>query len=194
MVSVQWPCTQTLVRTRRPQCPRRRRKTGQVASPVFLSIPFPLPCRVYADGSAWAASAGAPLHLANVDPPQPSRRRSWVPPRSFRPVRPTAFHDATKAKLGRPPPRFFSGLFSPSRLGCADARPGLRERCYTTAPTASPCRAPARDAVYYCLGMKWRCRRQGLNPFDYLKDLLTRLPSAKKTEIQQFIPTSCAKA
>jgi hypothetical protein len=31
-------------------------------------------------------------------------------------------------------------------------------------------------------------RRHGVNPFDYLKDLLTHLPGAKFTEIQQFTP------
>ena len=38
------------------------------------------------------------------------------------------------------------------------------------------------------------CRRQGLNPFDYLKDLFTRLPSAKITEIKQFTPAAWARA
>jgi hypothetical protein len=38
------------------------------------------------------------------------------------------------------------------------------------------------------------CRRHGLNPFDYLKDLFTRLPAAKITEIEQFTPAAWAKA
>jgi hypothetical protein len=38
------------------------------------------------------------------------------------------------------------------------------------------------------------CRRHGLNPFDYLKDLFTRLPSAKITEIKQFTPAAWARA
>jgi hypothetical protein len=38
------------------------------------------------------------------------------------------------------------------------------------------------------------CRRRGLNPFDYLKDLFTRLPSAKITEIGQFTPAAWTKA
>ena len=41
--------------------------------------------------------------------------------------------------------------------------------------------------IYTLLGS---CRRHGLNPFDYLKDLFTRLPSAKITEIKQFTPAS----
>jgi len=32
------------------------------------------------------------------------------------------------------------------------------------------------------------------NPFDYLKDLFTHLPSAKITEIKQFTPAAWAKA
>jgi hypothetical protein len=38
------------------------------------------------------------------------------------------------------------------------------------------------------------CRRHGLNPFNYLKDLFTRLPAAKITEIKQFTPATWAKA
>jgi hypothetical protein len=38
------------------------------------------------------------------------------------------------------------------------------------------------------------CRRHGINPFDYLKDLFTRLPSAKVTEIKQSTPSEWAKA
>jgi hypothetical protein len=32
------------------------------------------------------------------------------------------------------------------------------------------------------------CRRHGINPFDYLKDLFTRLPAAKITQIKEFTP------
>jgi hypothetical protein len=46
-------------------------------------------------------------------------------------------------------------------------------------------------AIYTLLGS---CRRHGLNPFDYLKDLLTRLPAAKITEIKTFTPAAWAKA
>lgn len=47
-----------------------------------------------------------------------------------------------------------------------------------------------RSAVIYTsLGS---CRRHGINPFDYLKDLFTRLPAAKITEIQQFTPRAWA--
>jgi transposase len=36
------------------------------------------------------------------------------------------------------------------------------------------------------------CRRHGIKPFDYLKDLFTRLPAAKITEIKQFAPAAWA--
>ena len=48
-----------------------------------------------------------------------------------------------------------------------------------------------RSAVIYSLlGSCWRHR---INPFDYLKDLFTRLPAAKITEIHQFTPAAWAK-
>jgi transposase len=49
-----------------------------------------------------------------------------------------------------------------------------------------------RSAVIYTL--LGSCRRHGVNPFDYLKDLFTRLPSAKITEIKQFTPRAWARA
>ena len=52
--------------------------------------------------------------------------------------------------------------------------------------------AGERSAVIYTL--LGSCRRQGVNPFDYLKDLFTRLPAAKITEINQFTPKAWAKA
>src|SRR5271168_2009889 len=52
--------------------------------------------------------------------------------------------------------------------------------------------AGERSAVIYTL--LGSCRRHGVNPFDYLKDLFTRLPAAKITEIQQFTPAAWAKA
>ncbi len=52
--------------------------------------------------------------------------------------------------------------------------------------------AGERSAVIYTL--LGSCRRHGLNPFDYLKDLFTRLPAAKITEIKTFTPTASAKA
>ena len=52
--------------------------------------------------------------------------------------------------------------------------------------------AGERSAVIYTL--LGSCRRHGINPFDYLKDLFTRLPSAKITEIKQFTPSEWAKA
>jgi hypothetical protein len=45
--------------------------------------------------------------------------------------------------------------------------------------------------IYTLLGS---CRRHGVNPFDYLKDLFTRLPAARITEIQQFTPRAWARS
>jgi transposase len=52
--------------------------------------------------------------------------------------------------------------------------------------------AGERSAVIYTL--LGSCRRHGINPFDYLKDLFTRLPSAKITQIREFAPAAWAKA
>ena len=42
--------------------------------------------------------------------------------------------------------------------------------------------------IYTLLGS---CRRHGINPFDYLKDLFTRLPAAKITHVSgQLKPAS----
>ena len=55
--------------------------------------------------------------------------------------------------------------------------------CVAGATEPSP---SERSAVIYTL--LGSCRRQGVNPFDYLKDLFTRLPAAKIKELQQFTP------
>jgi hypothetical protein len=52
--------------------------------------------------------------------------------------------------------------------------------------------AGERSAIIYTL--LGSCRRHGINPFDYLKDLFTRLPAAKITETKQFSPADWAKA
>src|SRR5271168_3827509 len=52
--------------------------------------------------------------------------------------------------------------------------------------------AGERSAVIYTL--LGSCRRHGINPFDYLKDLFTRLPAAKITQIKEFAPAAWAKA
>jgi hypothetical protein len=52
--------------------------------------------------------------------------------------------------------------------------------------------AGERSAVIYTL--LGSCRRHGLNPFDYLKDMFTRLPSAKITQIKGFTPAGWAEA
>jgi len=44
--------------------------------------------------------------------------------------------------------------------------------------------------IYTLLGS---CRRHGINPFEYLKDLFTRLPAAKIAEIKAFTPGGWAK-
>ena len=48
-----------------------------------------------------------------------------------------------------------------------------------------------RSAVIYTL--LGSCRRHGVNPFDYLKDLFTRLPAAKITRIKEFTAAVWAK-
>jgi hypothetical protein len=52
--------------------------------------------------------------------------------------------------------------------------------------------AGERSAVIYTL--LGSCRRHGVNPFDYLKDLFTCLPAAKITRIREFTPAVWAKA
>ncbi len=52
--------------------------------------------------------------------------------------------------------------------------------------------AGERSAVIYTL--LGSCRRHGINPNDYLKDLFTRLPAAKITEIRLFTPAGWIKA
>lgn len=45
--------------------------------------------------------------------------------------------------------------------------------------------------IYTLLGS---CRRHGVNPSDYLKDLFTRLPAARITQIREFTPAVWIKA
>jgi transposase len=52
--------------------------------------------------------------------------------------------------------------------------------------------AGERSAVIYTL--LGNCRRHGVNPFDYLKDLFTRLPAAKISQIKEFTPSAWARA
>jgi len=52
--------------------------------------------------------------------------------------------------------------------------------------------AGERSAVIYTL--LGSCRRHGVNPFDYLKDLFTRLPVAKVTAIRLFTPAVWSRA
>jgi transposase len=52
--------------------------------------------------------------------------------------------------------------------------------------------AGERSAVIYTL--MGSCRRHGVSPFDYLKDLFTRLPAAKISQIKEFTPAGWTKA
>jgi transposase len=52
--------------------------------------------------------------------------------------------------------------------------------------------AGERSAVIYTL--LGSCRRHGINSFDYLKDLFTRLPAAKITQIKEFTPAAWVRA
>ncbi|MGO8765350.1 MAG: transposase domain-containing protein [Limisphaerales bacterium] len=52
--------------------------------------------------------------------------------------------------------------------------------------------AGERSAVIYTL--LGSCLRHGINPFDYLKDLFTRLPATKITQIRDFTPRTWAEA
>jgi hypothetical protein len=52
--------------------------------------------------------------------------------------------------------------------------------------------AGERSAVIYTL--LGSCRRHGINPFEYLKDLFMRLPAAQITQIKEFTPAAWAKA
>lgn len=52
--------------------------------------------------------------------------------------------------------------------------------------------AGERSAVIYRL--LGSCRRHGINPFDYLRDLFTRLPASKITQIKEFTPAVWVKA
>jgi hypothetical protein len=49
-----------------------------------------------------------------------------------------------------------------------------------------------RPAIFYSLMAS--CRHHGINPLDYLRDVLTRLPGAKMSEIAEFLPSAWAKA
>ncbi len=59
-------------------------------------------------------------------------------------------------------------------------------------PQTDAAQAGERSAVIYTL--LGSCRRHGVKPFDYLKDLFTRLPAAKITQIKAFTPAAWAKA
>jgi len=64
---------------------------------------------------------------------------------------------------------------------------GKKNRLFVGHPEAGE-----RSAVIYTLLDS--CRRHGINPFDYLKDLFTRLPAARISQISEFTPAVWAKA
>jgi len=104
--------------------------------------------------------------------------------RSGRPTPPTLTAPATRARSGRAHPCHPRG----HPLGIQS-----QPMCFVSRLTCigHPESGERSAAIYTLLGS---CRRRGLNPFDYLKDLFTRLPSAKITEIGQFTPAAWTKA
>ena len=48
-----------------------------------------------------------------------------------------------------------------------------------------------RAAIFYSIMAS--CRLHGLNPYDYLCDVLRRLPGAMASEVEQFTPAAWAK-
>ena len=52
--------------------------------------------------------------------------------------------------------------------------------------------AGQRSAVIY--SVLGSCRRHGINPAEYLRDVLERLPQAKTSEISTLTPSGWAKA
>ena len=52
--------------------------------------------------------------------------------------------------------------------------------------------AGQRSAVIYSI--LGSCRRHGVNPAEYLRDLFARLPKAKTSEITSLTPAAWAKA
>lgn len=63
---------------------------------------------------------------------------------------------------------------------------GKRNELFVAHPEAGEGSA----VIYTLLGS---CRRHGIKPFEYLKDLLTRLPAAKIAQINEFTPVPWAK-
>jgi hypothetical protein len=49
------------------------------------------------------------------------------------------------------------------------------------------------NAAQWIYTLPGSCQRHGVNPFDYPKDLFTRLPAAKITQIKEFAPAAWAK-
>jgi transposase len=52
--------------------------------------------------------------------------------------------------------------------------------------------AEQRSAVIY--SVLGNCRRHGINPAEYLQDVLERLPKAKTSEVKSLTPAAWAKA
>jgi transposase len=52
--------------------------------------------------------------------------------------------------------------------------------------------AGQRSAIIYTL--LGNCRRHGVNPYEYFRDIIARLPAAKITQIKEFTPSAWANA
>jgi hypothetical protein len=66
---------------------------------------------------------------------------------------------------------------------------GMKEKLPHYSTLAKFCERSA--VIYTLLGS---CRRLGLSPLDSLKDLFTRLPATKISQIKKFTPAAWAKA
>jgi hypothetical protein len=58
-------------------------------------------------------------------------------------------------------------------------------------PAGEPASRRERRAIIYT--MIETCRRQGLNPYQYLRDVLSRLPNMTNHQIPEVIPAAWAK-
>jgi len=67
---------------------------------------------------------------------------------------------------------------------------GTQDQSIAAAVDDLPASAPPNCPPSLCRG----CRRHGINPYDYLKDLFTRLLAAKITAIRQFTPAAWIRA
>jgi hypothetical protein len=93
-----------------------------------------------------------------------------------------------------PPPTYAAPAQQPSEQPSREDLQSFRKMCQTDENSQYMVGHPEageRSAVIYTL--LGSCRRHGINPFDYLKDLFTRLPVAKISQIKEFTPAAWAK-